>query len=164
MSVSTSTQAIQTMDMKSSTNINNTKSGTRIYKLKQINGKKIIMIAFTYDIDTYTASYGACVHNRPTKGSTYNKKSHWETAIGRLEKSPVIMEVTNEILQDFYKDNPELRSELPENMKQSITCVRTVPQCAKYPTGSEILPNDIAIGHYLRKTMYKNGVSGKRLK
>jgi len=76
-------------------------------------GSRVITIVYTHNEETRTITYGATIFNPyPEKHPClWNRKDHLATAIGRFQKSPVIVEN----FQPQGRFRKELRKLLPIN-------------------------------------------------
>lgn len=78
-------------------------------------GQRTVCIVYDYDREEQILKYGATIHRKEGDGKDeFQKKPHRQTAIGRLEKRPVVVANFEDSvnIKDF---NKRLRKLLPEH-------------------------------------------------
>jgi len=82
----------------------------RYFYRSETSGKGVerrFAVAYLHDIDTGETKYGASVFRKDSASDSWVKKAHRSTALGRLNKSPVVINVTAD---SFNKVEDAIRS------------------------------------------------------
>lgn len=72
---------------------------SRVFRCYEQKGKtpRIVTISYEYDRNKKTIKYGASIYRQDEKDTdTFSKKGHLQTAIGRMERRPVIVEAIDD--------------------------------------------------------------------